>query len=208
MSQPVTTAFLDKVLTLLAPLFLSVTGGDAEAARQAVQSAIAGYNARTDEELHLAALIVAFGFGALDALSKAVDPDLSLNQMMRLRSNAAALSRAGHRNRAALDKRRGEAASEPAPEPAVAEPTLPDSTETPDLVAFARAVNAARTAAPLTRQQRRAAERAAEKARHQQQEQARRAARAIVPDVAGRAASGNGIRFADGGSPAAPPPGA
>jgi hypothetical protein len=184
MSQPVaiTAAFLDKILALLAPLFLTAAGGDVEAAREAVRSSLACYNARSDGELRLAALIVAFGFGALDALSRAVDADLSFNQMMRLRSNATALSRAGHQNQAVLDTLRKQAASEPAPEPEPVEADLPDSIETPALVAFARAIQPIRTqsAAPLSRQQRRASERAAEKARRQQHEDSRRTARAAA----------------------------
>jgi hypothetical protein len=192
MSQPasITAAFLDKILTLLAPIFLSAAGGDTNTARDAVRASLACYNARTDGELRLAALTVAFGFGALDALGRAVDPDLSFNQMMRLRSNATALSRAGHQNQAVLDTLRKQTASEPAPEPEPAEPELPASTETPDLVAFVRSVAQTRTQpAPLSRQQRRAAERAAEKTRVQQQEEARRAARAAARGLGARGKS-------------------
>jgi hypothetical protein len=179
MSQPtppttITAAFLDKILTLLAPLFLAATGGDIEAARDAVRSTLASYHARSDTELRLVALIIAFGFGALDALGKAVSPDLSLNQILRLRSNATALSRAGHQNQALLDKLRKHDDATPPP----ADPDLPTSAETEDLISFARSVMQARTqqAAPLSRQQRRAAERAAEKTKRQQDYQARRAA--------------------------------
>ena len=69
----------------------------------AVRASLASSHARTDAELRLAALVIAFGFGALDALGKAVDPELSLNQVLRLRSNATALSRAGHQNQAVLN---------------------------------------------------------------------------------------------------------
>ncbi len=178
MSQPaaVTSAFLDKILTLLAPLFLTAAGGKLEVARDAVRSTLTCYNARTDEELRLAALIVAFSFGALDALSQAASPDLSLNQILRLRGNAVALSRASNKNEAALDQLHEQ---DPAAEAEPAEPELPASIETPALVAFARTAAAPRTQAaeaPMTRQQRRAAERAAEKAKRQQDYQARRAA--------------------------------
>jgi hypothetical protein len=179
MSQPaaITAAFLDRILTLLAPLFLAATGGDMVAARDAVRSTLASYHARTDAELRLAALVIAFGFGALDALGKAVDPDLSLNQVLRLRGNATALSRASHQNQAVLDRLHKVGPAEPAPEPG-AEPDLPASVETQDLVSFTRAIAPARTQppAPLTRQQRRAAERADEKAKRQQDYQVRRAA--------------------------------
>jgi hypothetical protein len=200
----ITAVFLDKILTLLAPLFLAATGGDVSLAREAVRATLAGYNARTDDEVRLAALVVAFGFGALDALGQAANPDLSLNQVMRLRSNATALSRAGHQNQAVLDKVRKQASAEPAPEPEPAapelpasieppvSPELPASIETPDLLAFARSVMQARTlatAAPLSRQQRRAAERHAEKARLRQKEDARRTDRAAARELANHAAA-------------------
>ncbi|HEX3574708.1 MAG TPA: hypothetical protein VHU42_08925 [Rhodopila sp.] len=180
MSQPaaITAAFLDKILTLLAPLFLAATGGDMAAARDAVRSTLANSHARTDAELRLTALVIAFGFGALDALGKAVDPDLSVNQVLRLRTNATALSRASHQNQAVLDRMHKAEPAEPAPEPELAEPDLPASIETEDLVSFTRAIAPARTQppAPLTRQQRRAAERADEKAKRQHDYQVRRAA--------------------------------
>jgi hypothetical protein len=177
MSQPatITAAFLDRILTLLAPLFLAATDGDLTAARAAVRSTLASYHARNDTELRLVALTVAFGFGALDALGRAADPELSLTQVLRLRGNAAALSRASHQNQRILDKLRGQnAAPEPQAEPA--EPSLPDSAETENLITFARSVIHTQSAAPFSRQQRRAAERAEEKARRQQAFQARRTA--------------------------------
>jgi hypothetical protein len=183
MSQPAlaTAAFLDRILALLAPLFLAATGGDIEAARDAVRSTLASYQIRTDAELRLVALVIAFGFGALDALGKAASPELSLNQVMRLRSNATALSRAGHQNQAVLDRLRKQS---PVAEPHPAEPDLPTSAETEDLITFARHIMQAgpRHASPLSRQQRRAAERAAEKARRQQEYQGRRAA-LLDPDM-------------------------
>jgi hypothetical protein len=167
MSQPgVTAAFLDRIITLLAPLFLAATGGDVEAARDTVRVTLASYNARNDTELRLAALIVAFGFGALDALGKAVNPGLSLDQVMRLRSHATALSRAGHQNQAVLDKLHKQGSGESAP----ARTDLPASTEAEDLLAFARMPARSKApAAPPTGPQRRAAE----KAKRQQEYRAR-----------------------------------
>jgi hypothetical protein len=105
MSQPVafTPAFLDKVLTFLAPLFVAAAGGDMGTARQTVRATLASYHTRNDNELRLAALVVAFGFGALDALGKAADRALSLDQVMDLRDNATALSQAGDRAQTMLD---------------------------------------------------------------------------------------------------------
>ena len=112
-------------------------------------------------------MALAFSLGALDALSRAVDEELSLNQMLRLRSSANALHRSARQAEQALTEER-EAPEEEA-EPADA--SLPASTEPQDLAGFAR------TTAPLSRQQRRKQERDAEKQRRRQEEQARLATR-------------------------------
>ncbi len=135
LAQP-TSAFQDKVLTLLAPLFLVATRGDVGAAREAVRTTLVGYRARTDDELRLAALVVAFGFGALDALSRATSPDLTLEAVMDLRDNAITLNQAGDRAQTALDrllKRRPDQAL-----PTAGLAALPASIEADDLLAFAR----------------------------------------------------------------------
>ncbi len=187
MSHPskITAAVLDRILAFLTPLFLDVVAGDAEAARQAAHALLDSYEARANRELRLAALAIAFGFGALDALSRAVDPALLVGQVLRLRGNANALSRSAVQNETLLNKlhkqppEAGEAAAEP----------LPASTATSDLLSFARApvvppapsnASMAPPAAVMSRQQRRAAERQAEKQRRRQQEEARRAERAIA----------------------------
>jgi hypothetical protein len=134
MSQPiaVTPDFLNKILTLLAPLFLAATDGDMGAAQEAAHHALIDYGARTDDELRLAALVVAFGFGSLDALSKAADKDLSLDEVMDLRDNATALSTAGFQSQTALDRLQKQ-------RPTGARPAaLPPSMEGRDLVTFAR----------------------------------------------------------------------
>jgi hypothetical protein len=201
MSQPaiITVALLDRILGLLAPIFLVAAGGDMVAARAAVNSMLACYNVRTDEELRLVALTIAFSFGALDALGLAANPDLSLNQVLRLRGNATALSRASHQSRATFDKQRKQPQAEP--DARAEETPLPASVEAPDLSAFARSVMRARNeapvsvapvlaapvlaapvriaaapAAPLSRQQRRAGERQAEKVQRRQEHDIRRAA--------------------------------
>jgi hypothetical protein len=133
--QP-TTAFQNKILALLAPLFLVATGGDVGAAREAVRATLVDYRARTDDELRLAALVVAFGFGTLDALSRAANPDLTLDAVMDLRDNAIALSQAGDRAQTALDRLLKQPPDDAA---SLAEPaTLPVSIDVDDLLAFAR----------------------------------------------------------------------
>jgi hypothetical protein len=135
-STTITPAFLDKILTLLAPLFLTATGGDVNAARETVLATLENYQARNDNELRLAALVVMFGFGVLDALSKAADPALSLDQVMDLRDNATALSQAGDRAQTALDGLRRRRLAEPAAGPRLSR--LPSGLGADDLLAFAR----------------------------------------------------------------------
>src|SRR4051812_12090635 len=99
-----TPAVLDCILTFLAILFLPSTAGDVPAARGAVAALLASYDVRTDRQLRLAALPIASSFGALDSLSRAAEPDLPVNQVLRLRGNANALNRAAHQNEAKLEK--------------------------------------------------------------------------------------------------------
>jgi hypothetical protein len=163
----ITAVILEKILAFLAPLFLDPASGDTAAARETARALLAEHNPRTDRELRRAALIIAFDFGALDALSRSIANDLSLNQVLRLRGNANALNRAALQNQKAL-----EALQQLEAEPADAEADLPASLEPADLARFAHAD------APPSRQQRRLADRQAEKARQREQEQARRAQRA------------------------------
>ena len=187
MSQPstITAVVFDRILAFLTPLFLDVVAGDTEAARQAARALLDSYEARTNRELRLAALSIAFGFGALDALSRAVDPALLVGQVLRLRGNANALSRSAVQNETLLNKLHRHP---PEAQDAAAEP-LPASTATADLLSFVRAPVTQHTppkasvtahAAVMSRQQRRAAERQAEKQRRRQQEEARRAQRATA----------------------------
>jgi len=188
----ITAAVLDKLLGFLAPLFRDVAADDG-AAREAARSTLAAYGARDDRELRFAALSIAFSFGALDALSRAVDTDLPPNQVLRLRGNANALSRAALQNEMRLEKARRQSMGDametpPVPGPA---PDLPASIETRDLVDFVRATWKAEKAAaaasqpfaPPSRQQRRFAERQAEKQRQRELEQVRQAQRAALRDA-------------------------
>jgi hypothetical protein len=198
MSHPtsITPAIFEKILAFLAPLFLGAGTSDIATAREAASAILASYGARTDRELRFAALSIAFGFGALESLSRASDPALALNQVLRLRGNANALNRAAQQNETRLENLRKQppeiedaAAAAATPNP----PTdaLPASSATADLLAFARSklksmmsvtAPAARSTpapvVPLSRQQRRAEERKAEKIRLRQLEEAKRAQRA------------------------------
>ena len=135
MSLPIATtpAMLDTVLDHLARHFLAASNDDRPTARHAAGRLLAAYQTRTDAELELAVTIVSFSLHALEALSDAAAPDLTLNQKLRLRCSAVNLSREGHKARRKLDQLvrarastpQADAAAEPsaAPEPAIpAEP--------------------------------------------------------------------------------------
>jgi hypothetical protein len=183
-------AVLDTILAFLAPLFLGATGDDMQAARRAAKAMLDSYGARTNREIRLAALAIAFSFGALDALSRAASLDLPVNQVLRLRGNANALNRGAEQNEKRLEKQLQQPPAETKEPDPKAEPELPASAATDDLVAFVRAswkaqkAEAAAQPAPMSRQQRRFADRQAEKQRQREQEKARLAERAAQRDAA------------------------
>jgi hypothetical protein len=86
-------AILETVLIRLAALFLTGAGGDPTAARHAASQMLAAYHPQTPDELRLAANIIIFSFQALEALSQAATPDMSLSRILRLRGSAVSLSR-------------------------------------------------------------------------------------------------------------------
>ena len=73
-------AFLEEMVAHLLHLFIRGAGGDEAAARYAVLSTLAAYDPEDEQELRLAAKIISFGFAALQALAKAMNPDLPLNR--------------------------------------------------------------------------------------------------------------------------------
>jgi flagellum-specific peptidoglycan hydrolase FlgJ len=180
-----TGTLLDHVLGFLIPFFLTGTDGDDAPARQAAIELLQSYGTTTDQQLVLAAEIVAFSLTTLANLGQSVaDPDLSINTRLRLRSNANALSRASDRNRKALERtRNAEPAHGGAPEPAsprypsAAPPAIDQSTGAIVEPAPAIAETHTSTGQPLSRQQRRFLARKAEQARAAQQRDARKAAR-------------------------------
>ena len=177
MPVSITAVVFDRLLAFLTPLFQSTRTSQPDLARQAARDSLASYGARTNRELRLAALSIAFSFGALDALSRAANPDLALNQVTRLRGNANALNRAAQQNENRLEK----LLKQPQVVIETEEPadTMPASSETGDLLTFAQCkIETVIAEAPKSRQQRRDAERKAEKTRTQLQKEAVRADRA------------------------------
>src|SRR3954469_22274628 len=140
MRHAITVVILDKILAFLAPLFLDVAG-DIGAAREAARTLLASYDPRTNRELRHAALALAFSFGALDALSRSIASELTVNQVLRLRGNANALNRAALLNEQALEALRDqlpEVLSDAPSELAEADAfDLPASLEPADMAKFA-----------------------------------------------------------------------
>ena len=183
MMQPITTAALDRILAFLAPFFLTGADGNPQAARFAAAETLQAYAARNEQELRLAAQIIAFSLRALDALARAAEPGLDLKAILRLNSSAATLHRAAMRCQKEFDRLHAQ--------PLPPDQLLPQEetliVEPPELLALAASIAqsvppagpaaAATTpaAAPttpatlrLSRQQRRLAERLAERERRRQ----------------------------------------
>ena len=97
-------AILETILTRLALLFLTATGGDLTAARHAAAQSLAAHHPETEDELRLAAAIISFSFHALEALAQASTPDMPLAKILRLRSSAVSLSRESHKAQRRLDR--------------------------------------------------------------------------------------------------------
>jgi hypothetical protein len=97
-------AVLETILLRLAPLFLTGAGGDTTAARQAAAQTLGSYRPETEDELRLAANVIAFGLHVLEALGEAADPDLSMTRVLRLRGNAVSLSRESTKAQLRLDQ--------------------------------------------------------------------------------------------------------
>jgi hypothetical protein len=124
-----TPILVDLILAFLAPMFLTVTGGNIAHARLAAAHTLKSYRTRTDCDLILIAQIIAFGLAALGSLSLSMTDGLSLPMILRLRGSAQGSSRAAEQNRRALKENHLIAPDEPSnPEPAPAEPG-PDETQ-------------------------------------------------------------------------------
>jgi hypothetical protein len=97
-----TAILVNLILTFLAPMFLTVTGGNITHARLAAAQTLESYRAKNDCDLILIAQIVAFGLAALGSLSLSMTDGLSLPMILRLRGSAQGSSRAAEQNRRAL----------------------------------------------------------------------------------------------------------
>jgi hypothetical protein len=134
MSLPVRIqgAVIETVLGQLVLLFLAGANGDHQAARQAVLACLDAYHPRTEPELLLAGEIIGLGFHVRQALYQAAELDRPINQVLRLRSGAASLSREAYRSLLkleALQRERLAAQRAPAQPDIAAAPILPPEPE-------------------------------------------------------------------------------
>jgi len=90
---------MDFIVALLAPMFLSVTAGDAGLARGAAIETVNAYRTRNHADLVAIAQVIGFGLAALGSLSLSMADDISLSMTLRLRGSAIALNRAAEHNR-------------------------------------------------------------------------------------------------------------
>jgi hypothetical protein len=95
---------MNLIATLLAPMFLGVTGGNVALARMAAIETINAYRAQNLADLIAIAQIIAYGLAALGSLSLSMADDLSLSMTLRLRGNANACTRSAEQNRRALSE--------------------------------------------------------------------------------------------------------
>ena len=108
---------LTLIVTLLAPIFLGVTGGDIGLARMAALETVNDYRARNNADLIAVAQIVGFGLAALGSLSLSMADDISLSMTLRLRGNAVSCNRAAEQNRRARLAHQDEPQPRPPAEP-------------------------------------------------------------------------------------------
>jgi hypothetical protein len=93
---------LQLIVTLLAPMFLCVSGGDPTLAQYAALETVNAYRTRNHADLIAVAQIVAFGLAAIGSLSLSFSDDLPISTALRLRANANACNRSAEQNRHAL----------------------------------------------------------------------------------------------------------
>jgi hypothetical protein len=127
-SKLLSGAMLATLIARLVPLFTGFAS--AEAARDAALAALLAYGPETEAEFALAAEIISFSLHSLDALARAIGPDVSLNQTLRLRGSAVSLSREAHKAQRKLDQMQ-KARRQGAPVTAAAETVLVEAQPPP-----------------------------------------------------------------------------
>ncbi len=136
---------MNLVVTILAPIFLGVTGGDIGLARMAAVETIDDFRARNHMDLIAVTQVITNGLAAVDSLCRSMTDDLSVSVTLRLRGNAISLNRAVEQNRRALRQNsdaapvvfHAESVAEPKPPVQVAENDTPleqDGPPQPDML--------------------------------------------------------------------------
>ncbi len=95
------------LVTFLTPLFLGGQTGnsDLEIARAAAIQALNSFRIRTHWDLFTVVQIIGFGMAALGSIGLSLQDDMSVNAVLRCRSNANALQRSSDRAQDRLEKR-------------------------------------------------------------------------------------------------------
>jgi hypothetical protein len=135
MSQPnAIDCIFEQILGFMLPFYLAAAGGDGGLAREAIAELVEAYDCASAVELELAGRILGFSTVAMDNLRLSMQPEMSDAKILRYRSNAVALSRAGEQCRKILEviqgKRKPPARPLAVPRPAI-EPGPEVRTEKP-----------------------------------------------------------------------------
>lgn len=132
MTQPQPTAIdciFENILGFMLPFLLASAGGDANLARAAIQELAEAHNVATATELEVVGRLLGFSVVAMDNLRLSMNRDLSDTKVLRYRSNAVALSRAGEQCRKILevmqDNRKPDVKAVSLPAPVVADAPPP-----------------------------------------------------------------------------------
>ncbi|HVY13682.1 MAG TPA: hypothetical protein VHB27_00540 [Rhodopila sp.] len=115
------TAFLYVILSQLAALLLQGAGGNRDEAWEAAKTLVMGHSPQTVTELRLIVRSLTLSLQAGEALAQAVQPDMPLNRVIRLRSGAVALTREATKAERGLEKLHT-ARAQGQPEPVQPEP--------------------------------------------------------------------------------------
>jgi len=99
-------ALFQTILHQIGSLLLRGAGGDMQAARQAAADTLRAHLPQTEQELRLAARIVAFTLQAGEALAQAANPEIPLTRAIRLRTGAVSLTREAEKAERRLEKLR------------------------------------------------------------------------------------------------------
>ncbi|HVY17359.1 MAG TPA: hypothetical protein VHB27_19200 [Rhodopila sp.] len=134
--------FLRTVIRHIAVLLLEGANGDYDEAWEGAETLILGHNPQTEAELRLVYRVIAFNLQAGEALAQAVQPDMPLNRILRLRTGAVSLAREATKAERALEKRRAASERDEAEPPEAPPEPAPSVEKTGALIEDNRTVSA------------------------------------------------------------------